>query len=240
MPVLEILHYPDPRLRTRAQPVQRVDDEIRALVRAMFETMYRAPGIGLAATQVNVHKRLLVCDVSDDHSRPLCLINPEIVESRGTTELSEGCLSVPDVFEPVVRADWVRVNALNADGAAFTIEAEGLLAVCIQHEIDHLEPSVVPRSAAHRFRRNTRIRSPVADKPPRASCSGSRCRIHAARPRRWTRSSAARFGSKARREHGQPPDRTTAKLAGARGSGHATGLSAGPAGRRRLWTDSPG
>ncbi|RRQ21835.1 peptide deformylase [Thiohalobacter thiocyanaticus] len=136
---LEILHFPDPRLRHKAAPVPEVDDEIRRLVDDMFETMYAAPGIGLAATQVNVAKRLLVIDISEEGDDPRVFINPEILETSGTEEMQEGCLSVPGIYETVQRADWVRVRALDRDGQPFELEAEGLLAVCIQHEIDHLD-----------------------------------------------------------------------------------------------------
>ncbi|NNF51595.1 MAG: peptide deformylase [Gammaproteobacteria bacterium] len=139
MAKLRILEYPDPRLRTRAQPVEKVDDEIRKLASDMLETMYAAPGIGLAATQVDVHKRLLVVDVSDDRSQPHCLINPEIMEKDGVEVMEEGCLSVPGIYEKVERADQIKVRALNTDGETFEMEAGGLLAVCIQHEMDHLE-----------------------------------------------------------------------------------------------------
>ena len=136
---LDILVYPDPRLRTRAVPVEAVDDGIRQLAADMLETMYEAPGIGLAATQVNVHKRLLVADVSEDRSDPHVLINPEIVEKDGVEVMEEGCLSVPGFFEKVERADHIKVRALGLDGEPYELEAEGLLAVCIQHEMDHLE-----------------------------------------------------------------------------------------------------
>lgn len=139
MAKLEILHFPDPRLRTVAEPVAEVDDALRALIDDMFETMYEAPGIGLAATQVNVHKRLLVCDISEDHSEPRVFINPEILERRGEEEMEEGCLSVPGIYDRVQRAEWIRVRALDRDGQPFELEADGLLAVCIQHEIDHLD-----------------------------------------------------------------------------------------------------
>ena len=139
MALLDILHYPDPRLRTRAQPVAQVDDDLRRLIDDMFETMYAAPGIGLAATQVNVHLRLVVIDVSEDRSAPLCLINPEILEAHGSESSQEGCLSVPDVFEAVTRAERIRVRALDRDGQSRVVEASGLTAVCIQHELDHLE-----------------------------------------------------------------------------------------------------
>jgi peptide deformylase len=139
MAILEILEFPDPRLRTEAKVVSSVDDEVRKIVEDMFETMYAAPGIGLAATQVNVHKRIMVIDVSEDQSEPLVFINPELepVESE-LQEHQEGCLSVPGFYENVKRPARVRVNALGLDGKPFTLEPEGLLAVCIQHELDHL------------------------------------------------------------------------------------------------------
>jgi len=133
------LEFPDPRLRTKATPVAAVDDDLRALIRDMFETMYAAPGIGLAATQVNVHKRLLVVDVSADKSEPLALINPEILEKDGVIVSDEGCLSVPGYYEEVERAEHIRVRFLDREGVAQEMEAEGLLAVCVQHEIDHLD-----------------------------------------------------------------------------------------------------
>ena len=136
---LTILEYPDPRLRTVAQPVQAVDDEIRRLIDDMLETMYASKGIGLAATQVNVHRRVLVADVSEDHSQPRAFINPEIVAREQVGTMQEGCLSVPGIFDDVDRAQRVRVRALGRDGKPFELEAEGLLAVCIQHEIDHLD-----------------------------------------------------------------------------------------------------
>ncbi|HEX5515603.1 MAG TPA: peptide deformylase [Gammaproteobacteria bacterium] len=139
MAILDILHFPDPRLRTKAAPVEVVDDELRRLVDDMFETMYAAPGIGLAATQVNVHQRVIVIDVSEEKDQPLVLINPELLELRGAEEMQEGCLSVPDYYDTVQRADWVRVRALDRDGKPFELETDGLLAVCIQHEIDHLD-----------------------------------------------------------------------------------------------------
>ncbi|MGD8630834.1 MAG: peptide deformylase [Gammaproteobacteria bacterium] len=139
MTTLDILHFPDPRLRNVAQPVARVDDAIRKLVDDMFETMYAAPGIGLAATQVNVDKRVIVIDVSEEKDQPLCLINPEILVRDGVEEMEEGCLSVPGVFELVERADHIRIQALGRDGERIEMEASDLLAVCIQHEIDHLD-----------------------------------------------------------------------------------------------------
>lgn len=138
MALLDILHFPDPRLRNVAAPVTEITNEIKKLVDDMFETMYAAPGIGLAATQVNVHQRVIVVDVSESHNEPVCLINPELVELNGTEQMEEGCLSVPGVFELVERADAIKVSAWDRDGKAFTLEASGLLAVCIQHEIDHL------------------------------------------------------------------------------------------------------
>ncbi len=139
MAKLNILEFPDPRLRTKAVPVEAVDDSLRALIDDMFETMYAAPGIGLAATQVDVHLRLLVADVSSDSSAPHVLINPEILEKDGVMVSDEGCLSVPGYYEEVERAEHIRVRFLDRQGASQEMEAEGLLAVCIQHEMDHLE-----------------------------------------------------------------------------------------------------
>lgn len=136
---LDILHYPDPRLRRVAKPVNEVTDEIRTLIDDMFETMYAAPGIGLAATQVNVTSRVVVIDVSDDRSEPIALVNPEILEKEGVEVMQEGCLSVPDVYENVQRAERVKVRYIDRDGNTVEREADGLLAVCIQHEIDHLD-----------------------------------------------------------------------------------------------------
>ena len=139
MAKLAILEFPDPRLRTRAIPVETVDDEVNTLIDDMFETMYAAPGIGLAATQVDVHKRLLVVDVSSDNSEPNALINPEILELDGEIMTEEGCLSVPGYYEEVKRAEHIRVRFLDRKGEEAELQAEGLLAVCIQHEIDHLD-----------------------------------------------------------------------------------------------------
>ena len=136
---LDILHFPDPRLRRRAEPVGVVDDRVRRLIDDMLETMYEAPGIGLSAPQVNVAKRVVTIDVSKDRNAPLCLVNPEVRFTGGETEIEEGCLSVPGVYELVKRPERVRVHALDRDGRSREIEAEGLLAVCIQHEIDHLD-----------------------------------------------------------------------------------------------------
>jgi peptide deformylase len=139
MALLEILKYPDPRLRTVAKPVAEVTDEIRQLIEDMLETMYAAPGIGLAATQVDFHERLLIIDITEDKTQPLCFINPEILEMSGSMENDEGCLSVPEVYESIERAEHIRVKAQDKNGQEFELEAEGLLAVCIQHEMDHLE-----------------------------------------------------------------------------------------------------
>ena len=137
--LLPILHYPDKRLRIKAAPIKKVNDAIRSLIKDMFSTMYNAPGIGLAATQVNHHIRLIVIDTSEDQTQPLCLINPEIIEKDGELESDEGCLSVPDYYECVTRANHIKVRALNEQGEMFELEAQDILGVCIQHEIDHLE-----------------------------------------------------------------------------------------------------
>lgn len=142
MALLPILRYPDSRLHTVAAPVAAVDDGIRKLAADMLETMYEAPGIGLAATQVNVHKRVLVLDVSEDKSQPQVFVNPEILWREGECVGEEGCLSVPGIYETVKRSERVKVRALDADGEAFEVEADGLLAICLQHEIDHLDGKV--------------------------------------------------------------------------------------------------
>ena len=139
MAILDILHYPDKRLRTVAKPVAKVDDTIKKLVDDMLETMYAAPGIGLAATQVDVHEQVIVIDVSEDGDQPLCLINPVIVEQEGTESCDEGCLSVPDIYETVQRAEKVTVKAMDQNGDEYTLQADEMLAVCIQHEMDHLK-----------------------------------------------------------------------------------------------------
>ena len=138
MAILDILHYPDKRLRTVAKPVQQVDASIKTLVDDMFETMYEAPGIGLAATQVDVHQQVIVIDTSEEKDQPLCLINPEIISSEGTESCDEGCLSVPDIYETVERCEKVTIKALDQNGDEYTLQADELLAVCIQHEMDHL------------------------------------------------------------------------------------------------------
>lgn len=142
MALLPILEYPDPRLKKVAAPVPAVTPEIRRLVRDLAETMYAAPGVGLAATQVDVHKRVIVIDVSEAKDQLRVFINPEIVFAEGEAECEEGCLSVPGYFDKVTRAARVRVRAQNADGEPFEVDAEGMLAVCIQHEMDHLEGKV--------------------------------------------------------------------------------------------------
>jgi peptide deformylase len=136
---LTIIEYPDPRLRTRAQPVEQFDAALGQLIDDMFETMYEAPGIGLAATQVDVHRRLIVLDISEDRSAPLVFINPDILERVGQTKTEEGCLSVPGVFDDVQRASRIRLRAQDRTGATFERELDGVLAVCVQHEMDHLE-----------------------------------------------------------------------------------------------------
>lgn len=139
MSTLNILHFPDPKLRQKAAPVAQVDDEIRTLVDDMFETMYAAPGIGLAAVQVNVLKRVIVIDISEDKDQPQCFINPEITQRSGEEKMDEGCLSVPGIYEPVTRAKDITVRYLDRDGNPQELSVDGLLAVCIQHEMDHLE-----------------------------------------------------------------------------------------------------
>ncbi len=142
MAILDILVYPDERLRTVAAPVKSVNDNIRALINDMIETMYDANGIGLAATQVNVHQQVIVMDLSEDRNEPRVLINPSIIEQNGEQVYDEGCLSIPEYNAPVKRAERVKITALDDQGEIFELEAEGLLAVCIQHEMDHLAGKV--------------------------------------------------------------------------------------------------
>lgn len=142
MALLHVLRYPDPRLHKVAAKVARVDDEVRKLIKDMTDTMYAAPGIGLAATQVDVHKRIIVIDISEARDRLQTFINPEIIEASGEVEWEEGCLSVPGIYERVRRAQRIKVEALNTAGERFTLAAEDLLAVCIQHEMEHLEGKV--------------------------------------------------------------------------------------------------
>jgi len=138
MALLPILRYPDERLHKRAEPVQSVNDGIRRLIEDMADTMYAAPGVGLAATQVDVHQQIIVIDISETHDELVVLINPQILEHSGASELEEGCLSVPGIFDRVPRAKWIKVSALDREGRPFQLEADGLLSVCIQHEMDHL------------------------------------------------------------------------------------------------------
>jgi peptide deformylase len=142
MAILDILIYPDPRLHEVAAPVDTVDDNIRKLVDDMAETMYAAPGIGLAAAQVNERKRIIVVDISESKDSLKIFINPQIISAEGSEESEEGCLSVPDIYAPVSRAEKIRVRALDRNGDSFELDADGLLAVCIQHEIDHLDGKV--------------------------------------------------------------------------------------------------
>ncbi len=160
MALLPILRYPDPRLHTRATPVREVTDEIRKLIADMAETMYEAPGIGLAATQVDGHKRIVVIDVSEDKSGLLALINPEIIARDGEQVCEEGCLSVPGIYDKVSRAEHVRVRAMNQQGETFEFDAEGLLAVCVQHELDHLDGMVFVQHLSQL--KQTRIKGKLA------------------------------------------------------------------------------
>lgn len=139
MALLNILEYPDPRLRTKAKPVTDFNTSLQALIENMFETMYNAPGIGLAASQVNVHRRIIVIDVSEKCDEPRAFVNPQLVLGEGNLELEEGCLSVPGIYESVSRAEQISLSAQDMYGESFELEAEGLLAICIQHECDHLE-----------------------------------------------------------------------------------------------------
>jgi peptide deformylase len=168
MALLPILEFPDPRLRTRAQSVAEVDDALRRLIDDMFATMYAAPGIGLAATQVNVHKRLLVLDISETHNQPLALMNPEIVAREGVEETEEGCLSVPGIYDKVTRAERIRVRALDRNGKQIEFDADGLLAVCIQHEMDHLEGKLFVDylSELKRTRIRRKLEKERKDNPP--------------------------------------------------------------------------
>ena len=160
MTILNILRYPDARLHKTAAPVTVFDDQLKKLARDLAETMYAAPGIGLAATQVDVHKQLIVVDVSERRDSLVTLVNPEIVESSGASDIEEGCLSVPGIYEMVPRAERVRVRAHDANGNAFTLEAQGLLAVCIQHEMDHLQGKVFVEYLSQL--KQTRIRARLA------------------------------------------------------------------------------
>jgi peptide deformylase len=160
MAILDILRYPDERLHTVARPVAVVDDNVRRIAADLAETMYAAPGIGLAATQVDVHLRIITIDTSETRDQLLTLINPEIVAAEGEQECEEGCLSVPGIYDKVMRAAKVKVRALGTDGEPFEIDAEGLLAVCIQHEMDHLEGKVFVEHLSRL--KQTRIRARLA------------------------------------------------------------------------------
>ncbi|HSN63743.1 MAG: peptide deformylase [Azonexus sp.] len=160
MALLPILRFPDPRLKKIAAPVTNIDDTVRRLIADMAETMYEAPGIGLAATQVDVHKQIVVIDVSEDKSQLLALINPRLENCQGEQEGEEGCLSVPGIYEKVQRAERVTVHFQDGDGVQRTLVAEGLLAVCIQHEIDHLNGKVFVDHLSQL--KQTRIRSKLA------------------------------------------------------------------------------
>lgn len=138
MPLMEVLHFPDPRLRKKAEPVTVIDDSIRQLAADMLETMYAEQGIGLAATQVNVQQRVVVIDLSENRDQPMALVNPEILSAEGTEQMQEGCLSVPDYFDLVERAEFIRLRYQDLEGKTVEMETGGLLAVCVQHEIDHL------------------------------------------------------------------------------------------------------
>lgn len=139
MTLLHVLQYPDERLRTKAKTIEKVDSQLQTIIDDMFETMYEQVGVGLAATQVNIHQRLIVIDLSEAKNEPLCIINPEIIRREGTQFEFEGCLSFPGVFDKVERAAKIRLKAWDRNGKTFELDAEGLLAICIQHEMDHLE-----------------------------------------------------------------------------------------------------
>jgi len=160
MPVLPILRYPDARLHKLASPVTVFDDNLKKLVREMTETMYAAPGVGLAATQVDVHKQVIVVDVSERRDSLVVLVNPEIVEAWGVSDIEEGCLSVPGIYDTVERAERIRVRAWDQNGNAFTLEAQGLLSVCIQHEMDHLKGKVFVEYLSQL--KQTRVRAKLA------------------------------------------------------------------------------
>ncbi len=167
MALLPILHYPDPRLHRVAARVERIDDKIRKLINDMAEAMYAAPGVGLAATQVDVHLRIIVIDISESRGQLQVFVNSELISASGVAEREEGCLSVPEVYEKVRRAERVTVRAQDAEGRVYTLEAEGLLAVCIQHEMDHLEGKVFVEKLSRlkqsriRARLKKQVRRPV-------------------------------------------------------------------------------
>ncbi|HKE45783.1 MAG TPA: peptide deformylase [Steroidobacteraceae bacterium] len=172
---LTILEYPDPRLRTRAQPVKTFDAALRQLAADMLETMYAAPGVGLAATQVDVHQRMLVADVSETHDQPQVFVNPEILSREGLAVREEGCLSVPGIFDEVERAARIRLRAQDVEGKHFELDAEGLLAVCIQHEIDHLDGKLFVDYLSELKRQRIRKRL-EKDRKQRASGTSSESR----------------------------------------------------------------
>jgi len=171
-----ILEFPDPRLRTRAQPVTEFNAELGRLIDDMFETMYAAPGIGLAATQVDVHKRVIVIDVSEAHNEPVVLINPEIISREGTAESEEGCLSVPGIFDDVKRSSKIRVRSHDRTGAVTEREYEGVLAVCVQHEMDHLEGKLFVDYLSDLKRQRIRKKLEKERKQRASRDSGSRTR----------------------------------------------------------------
>jgi len=173
---LPILEYPDPRLRIRAEPVTKFDTELKTLDADMFDTMYAAPGIGLAATQVNVHKRILVCDIGVDSKQPYCLINPEIISAEGKTNAEEGCLSVPEFYDFIDRAAVIRVRAFDPDGRPFELDAEGMLAVCIQHEMDHLEGKLFVDYLSELKRERLRKKASKKAKREGGEAAGARAR----------------------------------------------------------------
>lgn len=177
---LPILEYPDPRLRIRAEPVTKFDTELKTFVADLFETMYAAPGIGLAATQVNVHKRILVCDIGVDGKQPYCLINPEIIRAEGKTNAEEGCLSVPEFYDFIDRAAVIRVRAQDPDGRPFELDAEGMLAVCIQHEMDHLEGKLFVDYLSELKRE--RLKKKASKKAKRAAEDAADARAHKSVP----------------------------------------------------------
>ncbi len=158
MPLLNILRYPDARLHKLAAPVTAFDESLKRLVADMAETMYAAPGVGLAATQVDVHRQVIVLDVSDRRDSLLVLINPEILDASGVSDFEEGCLSVPGIYETLERAERVKVRAFDQNGNPFTLEAQGLLAVCIQHEMDHLRGKVFVESLSQLKQQRIRAR----------------------------------------------------------------------------------
>jgi len=173
MAKLPILEYPDPRLRIRAEPVTKVDDQVRQLIDDLLETMYDAHGIGLAATQVDRHLRVLVIDISEARDNPCCLVNPEIVEAQGTTESDEGCLSVPEYYDAVERAERIRVRALGRDGEVIEFDASGILAICIQHEMDHLDGRLFVDYLSEMKRRRLKKRYLKKSKRDQGSTVGS-------------------------------------------------------------------